>query len=102
MTKLGHGFLFLTIFLLISGAPQLYLFRLLKSYLKERFDDSRLKKLSFVLGGFFIVMQLPAAWRTFFGSALIYPNVEFIRGFFYCSLDLDDGFNRLCGCIASL
>ena len=83
MIKLGHGFLFLTMFLLILAAPQLYLFRQLQSYLKERIDDvSLLKKLSFVLAGFFIVMQLPAAWRAFFGSSLIYPNFPFIRGFF--------------------
>jgi uncharacterized protein len=83
MTKLGHGFLFLTMFLLISAALQLYLFRQLQSYLKERIDDVRLlKKLSFVLGGFFIVMQLAAAWRAFFGSSLIYPNFQFVRGFF--------------------
>src|SRR6516225_7023506 len=82
MTKLGHGFLFLTMFLLISVAPQLYLFRQLRSYLKERVDDVRLKTLSYVLGGFFIVMQFPAAWRAFFGASLIYPDFQLIRGFF--------------------
>lgn len=82
MTKLGHGFLFLTMFLLISVAPQLYLFRQLRSYLKERVDDVRLKTLSYVLGGFFIVMQLPAAWRAFFAESLIYPDFQLIRGFF--------------------
>jgi uncharacterized protein len=83
MTKLGHGFFFLTMFLLISVAPQLYLFRQLQSYLKERIDNiSLLKKISFVLGGFFVVMQLPAAWRAFFGAALMAPNFQFIRGFF--------------------
>ena len=65
MTKLGHGFFFLTMFLLISVAPQLYLFRQLQNYLKERIHNiSLLKKISFVLGGFFVVMQLPAAWRA--------------------------------------
>src|SRR4029077_11910307 len=83
MTKLGHGLLSLSKIVLISAAPQLYLFRQLQSYLKRRIDDIGLfKKISFVLGGFFIVMQVPIAWRAFFGSSLIYPNFQFIRGFF--------------------
>ncbi|HVH92920.1 MAG TPA: metallophosphoesterase, partial [Candidatus Acidoferrum sp.] len=65
---------------------QLYLFKQVQSYIKEQVKEVELvRKLSFVLGCLFIVMQLPALWRGLFGLNISDPYSQLVRGLFTAS-----------------
>ncbi|HEX9271554.1 MAG TPA: hypothetical protein VGA01_04985, partial [Candidatus Binatia bacterium] len=86
MVNLAQEFLFLAVFFLIVAPLQLYLFRQVQSYIKEQVKELKLvRKLSFVWGCLFIVMQLPALWRGLFGLNIGDPYSHFVRGFFTAS-----------------
>jgi hypothetical protein len=86
MITFGQGFLFFAVFLLIVAPLQLYLFNQLQSYIKEQVKEVRLvRKLSFILGFLFIVMQLPALWRGLFGLNIGDPYSQLVRGLFTAS-----------------
>ena len=86
MINLAQEFLFFAVFFLIVAPLQLYLFRQVQSYIKEQVKEIKLvRKLSFVLGCLFIVMQLPALWRGLFGLNIGDPYSQFVRGFFTAS-----------------
>jgi uncharacterized protein len=86
MINLAQGFLYFAVFLLIVVPLQLYLFKQVQSYIKEQVKEVRLvRKLSFVLGFLFIVMQLPALWRGLFGLNISDPYSQLVRGLFTAS-----------------
>ena len=86
MINLAQGFLYFAVFLLIVAPLQLYLFKQVQSYIKEQVKEVRLvRKLSFVLGFLFIVMQLPALWRGLFGLNISDPYSQLVRGLFTAS-----------------
>ena len=86
MINLAQGFLYFAVFLLIVAPLQLYLFNQLQSYIKEQVKEVQLvRKLSFVLGSLFIVMQLPALWRGLFGLNIGDPYSQLVRGLFTAS-----------------
>jgi len=86
MINLAQGFLYFAVFLLVVAPLQLYLFKQLQSYIKEQVKDVRLvRKLLFVLGSLFIVMQLPALWRGLFGLNIGDPYSQLVRGLFTAS-----------------
>jgi uncharacterized protein len=86
MINLAQGFLYFAVFLLIVAPLQLYLFRQVQSYIKEQVKEvESVRKLSFVLGCWFIVMQLPALWRGLFGLNIGDPYSQFVRGLFTAS-----------------
>jgi uncharacterized protein len=86
MINLAQGFLYFAVFFLIVAPLQLYLFNQLQSYIKEQVKEVQLvRKLSFVLGSLFIVMQLPALWRGLFGLNIGDLYSQLVRGLFTAS-----------------
>lgn len=66
--RLPRGFLFLALFLLISTPVQIYLFTVLRSYLRKRVGNGNLRCMLLLISGFFFALPfIPLLWRAYFG-----------------------------------
>ena len=66
--RFPRGFLFLALFLLISAPVQIYLFTVLRSYLRKRVENGNLRRMLLLFSGFFFALPfIPLVWRAYFG-----------------------------------
>ena len=66
--RFPRGFLFLALFLLISAPVQIYLFTVLRSYLRKRVENGNLRRMLLLFSGFFFALPfIPLLWRAYFG-----------------------------------
>jgi len=66
--QLPRGFLFLVLFLLISTPVQIYLFTVLRAYLRKRVESGNLRRMLLLFSScFFALPFMPLLWRAYFG-----------------------------------